>query len=361
MATFFSGTQVGTWSGYAMCGTLTGDVSRSGNTVTLSSLRCTFTAAGAWGTDSGYWCAIYSGDAELSRNTALVMNSGSGSMDLPNCGVTVSDSATSHTFNFRTSDGYRVNFTVSFSANVTAPTGLSLSNIVPSSESITATVSVSGWGGTGDASTRYRELSICADRSISTRKFNLIYGNTMSSTITVSNEVGQAGTLTLVPNTRYYATMYATNGTYHTGNTAFTEVATLAKAPTINLESTNGDSATFSYSTEADGGFYDKNIEYSLDGGETWTTALTITGGSATSGTFTVEGLTSGNTYDIKVRAKTTSGSSESPTIVFVAGGEVNGVGADGKQIVGILGSVDGVATSIVGILGSINKKAVRA
>lgn len=114
MATFFSGQAVGNWSGQTIWGTLTGNVSRSGNTVTLSSLTLSMTAASAWGTDNNWWVRIYSGDTQLSGASGLSFNSGSASKGIPNASVGVSAAATSHTFNLRTSDGNRVNFTVSF-------------------------------------------------------------------------------------------------------------------------------------------------------------------------------------------------------------------------------------------------------
>lgn len=115
MATFFSGQRIGTWSGYPMYATLTGNVSRSGNTVTLSSLYCTCSSASAWGTDAGIVFMLQnSGGGELTRHTGLTMNSGSGGFSFNNVSVGVGASTTSYAFRFYCSDGYTVSFTVSF-------------------------------------------------------------------------------------------------------------------------------------------------------------------------------------------------------------------------------------------------------
>lgn len=346
-----------------MYGTLTGDVSRSGNTVTLSSLRCTFTAAGAWGTDSGYWCAIYSGDTELSRDTTLIMNSGSGYMDLPNCSVTVSGSATSYTFNFRTADGYRVNFTVSFSANT--PSGLSLSNVVPGVNEVTFALSVTNWNGTpgefefslGNSTTISQGLRI-------PRKLEEATTSSLSATATISNSSQHTGSsFSIEPNTTYYAFGYATNSGGATAEiSGYTSVVTLAAVPAVDVSSVTDNSATLSYSAAADGGVYDKTIQYSLDG-TSWQTAATITGGSAVSSTFVISGLSAGTTYNVRTRVSTTAGTTAGSTITVTTSAPVQScklfgsVGNVSKKTVKWLGSVGGRSKYIIKIYASVNGK----
>ena len=149
MATFFSGQWIGTWSGQPMIGTLTGDVSRSGNTVTLSNLNCTWTATYGSGNDPGAWFSIcdgWDGWNELVRATNLSMSGGSGSKWIGSCSVNVGVSDTSHSFTFRSSDGAGIGFTVTFPSGGTAPANPTISNVIVTPTTLTATLNVSSWG-----------------------------------------------------------------------------------------------------------------------------------------------------------------------------------------------------------------------
>ena len=251
-------------------------------------------------------------------------------------------------------------------AQASAPTGLSCSNISATYDTVTATVSVTGWGGAGDASTRYRNLSVMQtnDKPTSIRRYQRVYGNTMSSAITVNNST-QYGTMTIVPNTRYWLWWYATNGTYaaESPNPSTTTVITLAKPAELSIDDRTDDSITFNYNTFADGGYYAKTYEYSIDGGTTWTTFATVADGSASSGSFTITGLSVGNTYTLKTRAVTTAGTSNATDVVFTIPatnkfyGPVNGEATNAYKM---YGSVNGQTKEIKKVYGSVNGEAVR-
>ena len=200
--------------------------------------------------------------------------------------------------------------TITIPSQTTAPTDLALNNLSRTDSSFTGTVSVSGWGGLGDATTRYLEMSVCESQSAASRYFDKHYGNELSAAITVdANSPGHVGTINgLNPNTTYYVTMYASNGTLYTGNTAFTPMTTRASAPTVSLASLTGNTAVIDYATLADGGVYPKTIEYSLDNGATWQTGVTVSTGAATTGSFTVSNIPQG-TVAIKTRVTTAAGS----------------------------------------------------
>lgn len=197
--------------------------------------------------------------------------------------------------------------TITIPAQVTPPTGLAISNVIKGPDYLTATVSVTGWGGAGDATTRYRNLSVWAGPdSTYPRKTNRVYGNTMSSAITVDNN--SSGALTSIePNTKYWYYASAGNGTEGT-TTGFTSFVTTPAVPVISVTSTTDTTATVSYSLAADGGFYDKTLKYSIDGGTTWVDVDTFTGGAAQTGTFTISGLSYSTTYTLKTRVQNTSG-----------------------------------------------------
>ena len=195
MATFFDGNQTYTWTGYPVYGKLTGDVSRSGNTVTLSNMVLTLWAsATVWGSDN----LTFTVNGTATGFTATGSGSSLGSHGINSTSKTVGGGDTSTSISWSTSDGFSGSFTVTFPSG--APSGLALSNIVPGTDSFAATVSVTGWNG-GTSANRYRELSVCTGQSASQRKLEKTYGDTLSSALTVNNETattsGTAFTITL--------------------------------------------------------------------------------------------------------------------------------------------------------------------
>lgn len=202
-----------------------------------------------------------------------------------------------------------------------APSDLTVSDITYTTNTMSATVSVSAWNG-GDATTRRRSLSLCTGQNTSQRKWNREISSTKSSTLAVDNAgTGDSGTegaaFTITPNTQYYVTAAANNGTNGTGNTVYTPIVMLAEAATLSVGTVSGTSAIISYSTSADGGYYDKTIEYSLDSGTTWQSGPTITGGSAATGTFTISGLVPNVANSVQTRMTTTSGSTTGATLTI--------------------------------------------
>ena len=173
----------------------------------------------------------------------------------------------------------------------TAPTGLSLSDIVRHADGFSGTVSITGWGGVGDANSRYRELQVWTHSSSGLtppRRWQIARGNNLSGVITVNNSSSTSDpALTITPNTMYTIGIYATNGTYTTGAVRVGDATTLAAPAQISLASISGNTLTYDYSTTPDGGTYDKDIQYSFDD-STWSTGATVVGGSASYGQITV-------------------------------------------------------------------------
>lgn len=246
-------------------------------------------------------------------------------------------------------------------SGASAPTGLTVSNLRIGTDSLTATVSISGWGGTGDATTRYRNLAVYSGPDTSYPRKNLrVYGNSLSSDITVDNTI-TGGFSTIEPNTRYWYYASASNGTYST-TTSLSPFVTYPLAATISLDSTSITQAVINYSILADGGYYDKALQYSLDNGTTWVDAVQITGGSATSGTFTIPGLTGGTTYTLKSRVRTTAGGyTENQDITFTTenplptAGFYGSVNGRTKRVDLLYGSVNDQSAFIVKVYGSDN------
>ena len=186
------------------------------------------------------------------------------------------------------------------------PSGLSMTFTQRGQESLGAIVSVTSWNG-GTASTRYRELQVWTYSDsglVLPRRYKSVFGNELSSEIIVNNDAG-GGTLVLRGNTRYVLGVYASNGDYNTDSIRQFAVTTLPYQDTLTFNTSTLNSITFQYVVPADGGRYDKTLQYSIDGGTTWITYDTISGGSTKTSTFTISGLNPGTTYTIKSRVTT--------------------------------------------------------
>lgn len=176
-------------------------------------------------------------------------------------------------------------------------------------------------------------------------------------TLTQSDSTAHDGGITIVGNHLYYSGLCAQNsvGTYYYNGPS---IVTPCEPASCTVTDITTSSATVAYSTGADGGYYDKTIEYSLDNGVTWTTGAIVTGGSAASGSFTIIGLTPGTSYTVKVRTTTTAGSTNGDDIAIVTiskdnviYGSVNNV-AERADI--FYGSVSNQAESCSKVYGSV-------
>ena len=205
-----------------------------------------------------------------------------------------------------------VGFSVSYGAANSAPTGLSVTNIVRGQESFTANVSITGWGvGSG---TRYRELQVWTQGMVEPRRYQPAYGDSLSGNITCNNSSN--GSLTIVPNTMYTLGIYATNGSVAAGSYNASDYTTLPPTPTISNIGVGATTAEFTYGVPNQGGKYDMTLKYQLDGGSA-VTVTTLTGSGVKSGTFTVTGLSSGTTHTITAALSTSAGEVVSNTVTF--------------------------------------------
>ena len=289
--------------------------SRSGNTITVSG-SFSVSQGNAWNLNAIYACVdgrtgwmkvkpYYNGGGSWSTNFSFSFeDSGSGNPSYT-AWFAVYNNAESQSVGSWDS----VNFSVSYPAGATAPTGLGINNISTTDTSVSANVYVSGWGGAGDANSRYRNLSVMRTnyKPDNQRRYQRVYGNETSGIITVTSNT-QYGTGTIDPNTHYWLWWYATNGTYgaEAPATSTTEVVTKASAPTVSLTNIDGSAVDLTWSTPADGGYYNKTVSYTLDN-STWTTLGTYSGGNAQSGQELLS-LTPNTSYTIMVKSSTTAG-----------------------------------------------------
>ena len=342
MATFLNDVVSGWWyyqTNYVHA-TLTGDVSRSGDTVTLSNMWLALRAEQNSSGSEGQWF-----DVNGTRTNYTVTANGTdlGGRSLNNTSFSVSTTQTSANVSWASSDGYSGQFQVSFPSGATPPTSLDISNVRPGVESFTATVSLSGWGvGSGN---RYRELQCWTNGLVEPRRYQSATGDALSSDIVVSNS--SQGTLTIVGNTEYTLGSFATNGSANTGSLNEGNYTTLAYPPSVSISSISANSAVLSYSIRADGGKYNKDLQYSVDGGTNWVTVSTLTSGAAVNGNFTLSNLATNSVTEVETRVVTTVGASVG-----------NSVTIDTAQRPKFYGSVNNEAGLTVKFYGSDNGQA---
>lgn len=245
-------------------------------------------------------------------------------------------------------------WSVSIPSQYTPPTGLGINNIVRGVEDFKANVYLSGWG-VNSGGQKYRELQVWTKGMSSPRRYQPQYGNDLSGNITVNNS--SSGSLTIRGNTEYTLGAYASNGNVETGSQNMGNYTTRAYAPTLSVDTLGEDNVIIAYSTPADGGKYSKGVQYSLDGGTTWVTGATVSTGSASSGTFTISGLTDDTTYTLKCRVSTNAGETNGSDVTFTTleshklYGSVSGKTKKAKKL---YGSVNGQSKEIKKLYASV-------
>lgn len=198
-----------------------------------------------------------------------------------------------------------ITYTLYFDASATAPTGLNVTDVSASQNSVTATVSISDWGGAGDSSTRYRELQVWAGNMSGDRRYQAVFGDSTSGSITCNNS--SSGALTITPNTKYWVGGYASNGTLNTGSQNFGTVTTKVPSVTGNVASTTPHSIKYQWAISNQGGENNIEIRQKLDSGE-WEVVETLSGSGAKNGEHTITGLLPNSTHTIILASKAVGG-----------------------------------------------------
>lgn len=129
-------------------------------------------------------------------------------------------------------------------------------------------------------------------------------------TFTQSDSTAYDGGITIVGNHLYYSGLCAQNsvGTYYYNGPS---IVTPCEPAVFSITPIDSQSVSVAYDTIADGGYYSKTIEYSLDE-KNWNTGATVSSGTASSGTFTVSSLDPYKEYTIRFRVTTPAGSTDS-------------------------------------------------
>ena len=363
MATFFSNQTVWYWgsTAYPVQGTLTGDVTRSGNTVTLSNMSMALSwppyASGAW-------------DVSFSLNGTQVyaarLSAGTGSVGLNNISFAVGTTATSANVSWSSSDGYSGSFTVSFPSGASAPTGLATQVTARTWNSATMKTSVSSWG-TGVGPNRLViHLSPTYNDETYIRQDEANY-SPFTATINNSSTAGTHQAFTMKGCHTLYPYIYAYNGSVDatTWGSAFylppappsatvtDDGYTLTKSKallTLTGDQTNNNAATVT--------FYYRYKKSSDANYGNWVSMGT---GSVTGSKTASLELDGSTTYNFQFLQQYQSQNSESVTVNYttpavpdqgILYGSVNG---QSKRIRKLYGSVNGETKKIVKLYASVN------
>ena len=340
MATFTSGLYVGTFGGRTLNINVTGNISRSGTTVTLTSISCYLysTDGGTWWASSARtWGLKAPGGEAVSTSVSYNTSASSRTFSLPNLSFYLANSSTTCTMYVTGPDGSFA-FTLSgIPQGAVAPSGLSVSVASIADTSASFSVSLSSYGTPSAADGRYIEAAILGSSSYGNPYRYAVARNTTSSTITVSNSSSTGSTaITIVGNTQYHYGAYATNTSLSISTVGGTFTTRPAYITSITSNDVGQGEVHFTVNHATEGSAYVVMTELSYDQ-STWQTV-------SDEFCLTLSGQTT-----IYVRRTNSSGS----TPVF-------SISVTPSTRVKLYGSVNGQAQGIKKLYGSINGQAVR-
>ena len=231
-------------------------------------------------------------------------------------GIGIGTTSKGFTANFNgVGSSYNIGFTAWFNDGYSAPTGLGVSGQSATDSTISAMVSLSGWG-YNSGGTKYRELTASkVNGNIDNRRFQTTDNtNDLSSVITVTNSSNQSGSMTVDPNTRYYLAGYASNGNRNTGVQFKTEIVTLSSGTRTVVKIKP---SKIEFTVTAVGGVYTPTtrFRYRKQGTTEWTVSPESFIG--TSGALTLQNLSASTNYEMQQMTVTTAGTKYGDTFVI--------------------------------------------
>ena len=341
MATFVSGLYVGTFGSRTLNINVSGDISRNGTTVTLTSISCYLYAAngGYWyAADPRTWGLRAPGGEAVSTSVPYSPSAGSRTFSLPNLSFYLDILATSCTMYVTGPDGSFAFTLGGIPQGAVAPSGLNVSISSIADTGASFSVSLSSYGTPSSTDGRYIEASIMGQSTYGGKYRYDIAKNKASSTITVNNssKTNSSNPLTIVPNTQYWYGAYATNTSLSISKVQGTFVTRPAYITSITAHDVGQGEVYFTVNHAAEGSANTVVTELSYDQ-KTWQTV---------SDEFN---LSFSEQTTLYVRRSNNSGS----TPIF-------SISVTPSTRVKLYGSVNNQAQEIKKLYGSVNGQSVR-
>lgn len=350
MATFVSGLPVGTFGSRQLAINITGNISRNGTSVTLSSISCHL-----YSTNGGYWYAAdprtwglrAPGGEAVSTSVSYSASSSYRDFSLPNLTFYLDISATSALMNVTGPDG-NFGFTLGgIPQGAVAPSGLNVSISSVADTGATFSVSLSSYGTPSGEANRYIEAAIMGQSTYGGKYRWATKKAVTSATITVNNNsaTNSSNPLTIVPNTQYWYGAYATNTVMSTSTVKGTFITLPAYISDVVVNDVGGGEVTVSVVHASEGTGATAYTEYSYNQTD-WTTVQD---------TFS---LTVHSATTIYVRRRNSTGTTPVRTVSIVPATTVKIYGSvndQAKEIRKLYGSVNGKAVRIRKLYGSVN------
>ena len=341
MATFVSGLYVGTFGSRTLNIDITGNISRNGTTVTLTSISCRLYAA-----NGGYWHAASPrtwglrapGGEAVSTSVSYSASTGSRTFSLPNLSFYLDILATSCTMYVTGPDGSFA-FTLSgIPQGAVSPSGLNVSISSIADTGASFSVSLSSYGTPNSANGRYIEAAIMGQSTYGGKYRYDIATNKASATITVNNnsKTNSSNPLTIVPNTQYWYGAYATNTSLSISTVKGTFITRPAYITSITAHDVGQGEVYFTVNHASEGSANTVVTEFSYDK-KTWQTV-------SDSFNLSLSGQTT-----LYVRRTNNSGSTPVFSISVIPSTRVK-----------LYGSVNNQSKEIKKLYGSVNNHSVR-
>ena len=341
MATLTSGLYVGTFGSRTLNINITGNISRSGTTVTLTGISCYLYSANGgtwWAADPRTWGLRAPGGEAVSTSVPYTNSANSRTFSLPNLSFYLANSSTSCTMYVTGPDGSFAFTLGGIPQGAVAPSGLSVSIASVADTGATFSVSLSSYGTPSSEANRYIEASIMGQSTYGGKYRWATKNAVTSATITVNNNsaTNSSNPLTIVPNTQYWYGAYATNTVMSTNTVKGTFITLPAYISDVKVNDVGGGEVTVSVIHASEGTADTAYTEYSYNQ-TSWTEVQD---------TFSLEVNSATTLY---VRRRNSTGTTPIHTINIIP-----------TTTVKIYGSVNNQAKEIRKLYGSVNGKAVR-
>lgn len=341
MATFVSGLYVGKFGSRTLNINVTGNISRSGTTVTLTSISCYLYAAngGTWNAASPRtWGLRAPGGEAVSTSVPYAPSASSRTFSLPNLSFYLDNSSTSCTMYVTGPDGSFA-FTLSgIPQGAVAPSGLDVSITFIQDTGATMAVTLSSYGTPSSEANRYIEAAIMGQSTYGGQYRYATQKAVTSASITVNNSsnTNSSNPLTIVPNTQYWYGAYASNTVMSTYMVKGTFITLPAYITSVTATDVGSGEMNITVNHASEGSADTAYTEYSYDQ-TNWTVVSDIF-------SLTVHTATT-----IYVRRRNSTGTTPVQMVSIIP-----------ATLVKLYGSVNNQAKEIKRLYGSVNNQSVR-